>query len=496
MNFNRVTLNLANSPIRRDTLHGRDYIVAPMVMLTEGVHKGSAGPLLYREAEIKKATQAWNMKPVVVYHPNSNGQGVTACDPAVLNKQQIGVVLNTRWDKDKGKLRAEAWIDTKLAETVDNRVMDALENNKQMEVSTGLYTDNGGVPGVWNKEAYSAEAINHQPDHLAVLPDQIGACSIADGAGLLTINEAAAAGGFDANRMIQHGFESMRRQVGNAMSNSAVMKKIHDEMQRKLNGSGKSCWVVDVYPKFFIYDCIDGKTTTTKLYKMNYVVTKAGEVGLDGDAVEVVRVTEYRTKEADKFVGNEAHGKERMQRKELIDGLIANKEFDEADRVDLEKLSDATLNKMFQKKTKAEADDEDEDDEEAKKPVAKNTAVAQTQNAAPEQKPITNEEYINNAPPGVRDVLKRAMAAEQRAKDACIKTITGNANNPFTPEFLATKSVDELEGLAKLASGPVSNNTNGTVSLPPMYFGQATPVGNAALTTEAPLPLPEMSWGK
>lgn len=30
-----------------------------------------------------------------------------------------------------------------------------------------------------------AVARNHRPDHLAILPDQVGACSLADGAGLI-----------------------------------------------------------------------------------------------------------------------------------------------------------------------------------------------------------------------------------------------------------------------------------------------------------------------
>jgi hypothetical protein len=39
--------------------------------------------------------------------------------------------------------------------------------------------------GTLNGMEYGRIARNLMPDHLAILPDKIGACSIADGAGLL-----------------------------------------------------------------------------------------------------------------------------------------------------------------------------------------------------------------------------------------------------------------------------------------------------------------------
>jgi hypothetical protein len=64
-------------------------------------------------------------------------------------------------------------------------VLDKLDKGEMVEISTGLFTDNIPESGVWNGEAYTAVARNYRPDHLAILPDQKGSCSIADGAGLL-----------------------------------------------------------------------------------------------------------------------------------------------------------------------------------------------------------------------------------------------------------------------------------------------------------------------
>ena len=65
-----ITNNLQGSQVRHDRMEGREYLVAPMAMITEGVHNGSQGPLYYPWDELSKFPQVWNMKPVVVYHPS------------------------------------------------------------------------------------------------------------------------------------------------------------------------------------------------------------------------------------------------------------------------------------------------------------------------------------------------------------------------------------------------------------------------------------------
>jgi hypothetical protein len=193
MPFEQITTNIGKL-VRRERMAGRDYDVAPMVMITEGVHNGSGGPLLYTAEELEKFPAAWNHKPIVVYHPQRNGTPVSACDPDVITRNGIGVVMNTHYkpgtDKTPGKLHAEAWIEVGRADVVDKRVVEAIQNNATMELSTGLYTDNESTRGEWRGESYTAIAKNYRPDHLALLPDQVGSCSRAKGAGFLRNNAA------------------------------------------------------------------------------------------------------------------------------------------------------------------------------------------------------------------------------------------------------------------------------------------------------------------
>ena len=62
-----IVFNLRPSKglIRNERLHGRDYTVVPMVMITEGVHKGSNGALYYPGEELGKTPCVWNMKPEI-----------------------------------------------------------------------------------------------------------------------------------------------------------------------------------------------------------------------------------------------------------------------------------------------------------------------------------------------------------------------------------------------------------------------------------------------
>lgn len=479
-----LKFNLSNAPIRRDTLHGRRYVVAPMVMLTEGVHNGSGGPLLYRESECRKAAPAWNMKPIVVYHPNINGQGVSACDPDILERQQVGVVMRCIWN---GKLRAEAWIDEERADLVDNRIIEALDGNKLMEVSTGLFTENTGEPGVWNGEEYNAEATNHQPDHLALLPDQIGACSIADGAGLLQLNEAAECSGINITPLLAREMDLIRRLVGNAMSHSDTYTAITTALRNRLGM--KDVWPVDVYDKYFVYDMGDGK----KLYRLDYTTQKGGGVEITGDPVEVTRVTEYRPV-SNAIVGNESqdnHKEKGMDKKKLIDALIANAKavWNEDDRTALEAFDEDTLTKLNEALTDKPAEE---------KPEAQTPAPTPAEVVAPkENKAMTTAEYIAAAPAEIRDVLTNGLAAHEAQKTELVGKIMANANNKFSQEFLAAKSLQELQGLAALATTEApapAANYGGRV---PMFAGQftpAAPTANAANGEDNILPLPVINF--
>lgn len=265
--YTRLTANMVGAQKRYETLNGRQYLVVPTVMLTEGVHAGSKGPLLYDKETLGTNFQSWNHRPILMEHPVANGEGISGCDPGVISAQGVGTLFHTTYD---GRLKTESWLDEAKIKTLDNKVLERIHNGESVEVSTGLYHDLDPTPGQWNGEQYTGVVRNMQPDHLAILPNAKGACSINDGAGLLRNKEGETGLSFD----------DIRQQL------SALVRPVK-ETPLACESSGYT-WVCDVYPKYAICE------TNNKTFKVGYKV-KAGKVSLEGEPEEVRKVTTYVT---------------------------------------------------------------------------------------------------------------------------------------------------------------------------------------------------------
>ncbi len=185
--------------LRYETVHGRQYAIAPITALRPQVLDGSKGPLYYPKDEIAKNHEGWNGLPLVVYHPQLNGQNVSARIPEMM-KTEIGRIYNTTITSD-GDMKCEGWFDVELVKKVDNRIWNDLTNGNKIEVSTGLFTENEDAPqnSQYNGKAYTHVARNYRPDHLAILPDQVGACSIQEGCGVFNEEKKYAYVGLDIN---------------------------------------------------------------------------------------------------------------------------------------------------------------------------------------------------------------------------------------------------------------------------------------------------------
>lgn len=164
---------------------GRAYLVAPVTMLVPGVLNGALVPA----EETGRYVEAWNGRPVTLNHPTRNGEYVSAGTPEINATEAPGQVWNASFAD--GKLTAEIWIDIAKATAIGGdalTVMDRLRSNQPVEVSTGYFADHEQSNGTHNGKAYSMIARNIRPDHLALLPDGVGACSWQDGCGTPRVN--------------------------------------------------------------------------------------------------------------------------------------------------------------------------------------------------------------------------------------------------------------------------------------------------------------------
>lgn len=427
-----LVANMAGSGFRYDTLEGRQHIVVPVVMITRGVHNGSAGPLLYRDEDLQASVAAWNMRPVVVYHPQApDGSGKSALDPLVANTQKIGVLLNTKYED--GKLKAEAWLEEDRVRFVDSRVLDAIVANKVMEVSTGLFTQAIPSEGVSDDgKTYSFIATNYQPDHLAVLPDQVGACSIEDGAGLLRLNQL----------------------VSNALSHSDLRTQLRTAVDSKY--PERIVYIEDVFDNYVIIE-IGGS-----LFKLSYTKTGDSVTLASTPGTPVARkisypvVTNKQPDEGDEPTRNESEPN--MGKAEKIKALIANKatQWTEDDKETLEAFDEEVLDRLVpvenkepddkEKETATAEPDTTETADDKEKETATATAVANADDSAPA---ITQEQFDEMLAKDEAFCEMRAVYNSRRTE--LIQTILNNKRNVFTEEQLKAKSVSELNGLAALA---------------------------------------------
>lgn len=467
--FQSVVANVVGNT-RHETLMGQEYLVAPMVMLTEGVHCGSGGPLFYPKEELSKIPEVWNHKPIVVYHPTANGKSLSACNPDVLNTRGVGMIMNTKFgevevDKEGKKikvpaLKAEAWLNTERVKKVDNRITEAIENKTIMEISTGLFTENEDAAGEWNGESYSAVARNFKPDHLALLPDQIGACSVADGAGLLRNNK-------------EHKTAcSVLKDAGISLENNEnSQEEIRSLLCAALQDTkGNNCWLEATFDNYFIYSK-DGK-----LFRANYTVTK-GAVEIDNKADEVVRVLEYKTKDESNVINRK---ESIMLKAEKIEAIIKNdgNSFTEEDKEILNSFDETTLDKLMPVENKADKKEDMKDEEEDKK-AACNTEVKK------EEIPETLESFVAKAPIEIQETLKAAHATYCANKSAVIGKIMANKKNTFTKEQLEKKDLTELTALYKLSAEDKK----------PVFDGQMEFLDNTA-TEVKPLVMPTLNFAK
>lgn len=177
-----------SGPIRIAVVNGKRFLVAPATLIVPGVLRGSKGALYYPPEEVVKDPTVWNAIPITVNHPTDGGLHVSARSPEMLSRYEIGRVFSSTGLG--GSLKSELWIDEEAANRVDRRVVDKLKAGEKIELSTGLFTDNEAAPkgASYNGKPYDYVARNYKPDHLAILLDQKGACSIEDGCGVL-VNE-------------------------------------------------------------------------------------------------------------------------------------------------------------------------------------------------------------------------------------------------------------------------------------------------------------------
>lgn len=226
----------SDAEVRVDTYEGQPHVVAPVVAVQESVLKGAYLP----GEEIQAAAAAFNDRPLPVGHPTENGEYVSAATPERVQTQSVGRFYNVEAStttagananqsaNDGGRVRllGETWVSVPksvalaendpvygaplarlaqhLPESDREAIGDALDalpeasreisaqasaSDSLLEVSTAYFFDPEESAGSYNGEEYAFTQRHLRPDHLALLPHQVGECSIEDGCGAPRAND-------------------------------------------------------------------------------------------------------------------------------------------------------------------------------------------------------------------------------------------------------------------------------------------------------------------
>lgn len=181
---------------RSDVWQGRDYFVVQTVAVISKVLNRELLPA----DEVFLFAEAWNGRPIPLRHPQVNGFYVSANSPSVMEEFNLGFFFNARAEKHKlgAKLVGEMWLDVALIEAKGGVALNALQtlrNGGTVEVSTAYFCLVRDEEGEYAGEPYRGVQYNVKPDHVALLPDEVGACSVADGCG---VNANSSEAGEDA----------------------------------------------------------------------------------------------------------------------------------------------------------------------------------------------------------------------------------------------------------------------------------------------------------
>lgn len=422
---------------------GEKHLVVPVVMMVEGVHNGSHGPLYHPAEELGKFPESWNGIPVIVRHPQKDGVYVSANSPDIVDDQVIGRVYNTKFED--GKLKAEVWINEHKASLVYPEILSCLRKGQPIDVSVGVFTDDEYISGEWNGEKYIGIAKNHRPDHLALLPNERGACSWTDGCGIRLNKEGNTP--LEVYKLSYKGTESTEWSAP-ALQDFGVDGRWEDLPREERARIAAHFLIGDADAPTFQdlkFPVVNPKTGKLNERALRAVIGGRGSQvkGVSDEERKRARRQAYRllVEEFDvdleippmSALKENKKGGRKMEEKVKL--LIQSGKFDEKDAEWLGTLQEEHLDKLIDL-TKAEP---------AKIEVNKEAVLEELK----EQFKDLNV-YLDMAPVEIREQIGFGMKLLQEKKQEYIDYIkTNSASNVFSDDELKSMKICQLEKLAK-----------------------------------------------
>ena len=476
----RLQYNNEGYEIKRETIDGIETIIVPVVMMLEGVHNGSDGPVLHTAEELSKNPSIWDGYPVTVNHPQEGDKYISAFSEGVIH---VGAIHNTRFEN--GKLKADLYINESRMMAINPTCLQAIVDKEPLDVSIGVFSENVIPAGmakedlVWNGEQYNAIATNYQPDHLALLPGDRGACSWQDGCGVrVNRDNQSNISKKGSHEMNEEMLKSLKVLNGagltvHLMTNETGLTERLEMIRQLVNSWDNDVshyYLVEVFEDSFIYHThIRNSNFADKMYRVNYSVNDKGVIETSGDPAEVRRKVEFVTMRTRTNITNNKKGGEEMSDNKKTPCFLAKVEkltnhklsnFTESDVAWLLEQSEETLDKLMPKEVQP-AETPQMNAEQAMQ-VLKNSL----------QKP---EDFISLLPAEMQDSMKNGLSLHKAHRKTLIEKISVNGAGVFSETELEAMQTEQLEKIAKVAAkhdysvneqNPLSVNADNEILMP------------------------------
>ena len=456
--------------VRYERHRGVEHMVVPVVMMLEGVHHGSGGPLLHLEEELQTFVGAWNDSPVLIRHPEINGTPVSGKEQEVVDSLSVGAIYNTHFSE--GKLKAEAWVDVNRVSKMYPEAYQMLLEGMSMDVSVGVYNRQEVGEGDWNGEHYTATARDYRPDHLALLPDQEGACNLNDGCGvrinakkkdtvmdmkkeMLTQMKKIGVQFVDTNNKVLSPCEGMQRlnKIGMEVinTNEVGFIEIRATIQQKLDGrdnNGNYHYAIEIFESDFVYRVTNHSDGTNMFYRQAYAVDPSGNIEFTGEPIQVTREVQYNpvlsaNKKEEPIINNIGKGDIMTKVSEKDVNLVIQSKHTVFTADDVEIVSTFSQALIDRYKVQIENGDKKEQTTNAVDVTKDNVKKIIAEQFA------TNEKALELLPEGIRAAVQNGLDIIEQDKQETIDYICANSKQ-FTAEQLEAKDITELKTLSGL----------------------------------------------
>jgi hypothetical protein len=468
--------------IRREQRNGREYMVVPVIMMVEGVHNGSGGPVLHLQSNFSQNPSDWNGAPLTAGHPRSSDGEFVSVTSARPEHWVVGYVANTK--VEDGKLKADAFVDVRRAIAINPEIVNYLNETRPLDVSTGAITRVTVTSGEWQGEAYESVTQEYNPDHLALLPGDKGACSWADGCGIRTNQNEESNEMSDNKEQIKQGVGVINGLQSNEAGYLNLVQKVQSMLNRRESES-RMYYLKELYDDHFVYKVSDRDRNSETYYKQNYSYNEDNDdiTLLEGEQ-EVIQYIEYRPVQRNQENSDETSNNsdcgcsmkrtkfETNNNQKEIDGMsdskntqpsgdvmekvvsLVNNErthFTKADREWLLQMNEAQLNKF----EPSEAPEREITREEALQALSEDLS--------------STDKLLEIVSDDVKAKVQHGITAYEEQREKLIKSIQANTEDIWAKEKLEGMDTETLTSIEKSSrktdysgQGPVvTNNSSG-----------------------------------